>query len=91
MAQWGAYGYALHGWDYRQILAHYYPGTTVAAGASPTVRVLLARRRSAHVTLTSDSPWKVVDGAGTTVSLPAGTAEGRGRPRRRRVRPSSRR
>ena len=72
MAQWGADGYAQHGWDYRRILAHYYQGTTVAAGASPTVRVLLldgARR----VALTSDSPWKVVDRVGTTVSLPAGT------------------
>ena len=27
MSQWGAYGYALHGWKYRRILAHYYPGT----------------------------------------------------------------
>src|SRR4029079_18657489 len=41
MAQWGANGYAQHGWDYRQILAHYYQGTTVAAGPSPTARVLL--------------------------------------------------
>ena len=41
MAQWGADGYAQHGWDYRSILAHYYQGTTVAVGASPTVRVLL--------------------------------------------------
>jgi stage II sporulation protein D len=72
MAQWGADGYAQHGWDFRRILAHYYQGTTVAAGPSPTVRVLLldgARR----VTLASDSPWKVVDRTGTTVSLPTGT------------------
>ena len=43
MGQWGAYGYALHGWSYTQILRHYYRGTTIAAGPSPTVRVLLAR------------------------------------------------
>jgi stage II sporulation protein D len=74
MAQWGADGYARHGWDYRHILAHYYQGTTVAVGPSPTVRVLLVdgARRTA---LTSDSPWKVVDRAGTTVSLPAGTVK----------------
>ena len=74
MAQWGADGYAQHGWDYRSILAHYYQGTTVAVGPSPTVRVLLVdgARRTA---LTSDSPWKVVDRAGTTVSLPAGTVK----------------
>src|SRR5919201_117019 len=27
MSQWGAEGYARHGWDYRRILAHYYPTT----------------------------------------------------------------
>jgi stage II sporulation protein D len=26
MCQWGAKGYADQGWDYRRILAHYYPG-----------------------------------------------------------------
>ncbi|MBV8481055.1 MAG: hypothetical protein JOY72_12225, partial [Actinobacteria bacterium] len=30
MSQWGAYGYALHGWKYERILAHYYPGTKLA-------------------------------------------------------------
>jgi SpoIID/LytB domain protein len=30
MGQWGAYGYAAeYGWGYRQILAHYYGGTTL--------------------------------------------------------------
>ena len=33
MSQWGAYGYARHGWTYRQILAHYYTGTAI--GQSP--------------------------------------------------------
>ncbi|MEA2298611.1 MAG: hypothetical protein QOF77_1547 [Solirubrobacteraceae bacterium] len=44
MSQYGAYGYALHGFDYRAILAHYYTGTTI--GAAPTdkvVRVLMQR------------------------------------------------
>jgi hypothetical protein len=27
LSQWGAYGYALHGWKYHRILSHYYPGT----------------------------------------------------------------
>src|SRR5947209_13649034 len=27
MSQYGTYGYALHGWSYKQILAHYYTGT----------------------------------------------------------------
>ena len=43
MSQYGAYGYALHGKDYRFILAHYYQGTALgAADPSQTVRVLLA-------------------------------------------------
>jgi len=71
MAQWGANGYAQHGWDYRQILAHYYQGTTIAPHSAPAVRVLLADGRS-RVTLASDSAWKVVDAHGTSVALPAG-------------------
>lgn len=36
MGQWGAYGYATeYGWGYRQILAHYYGGTTLGALALP--------------------------------------------------------
>jgi stage II sporulation protein D len=43
MSQYGAYGYALHGYNYRSILAHYYPGTTISAvGPNRIVRVLLA-------------------------------------------------
>src|SRR5579862_3557181 len=41
MSQWGAYGYARHGWSYRQILAHYYPGTTLGQAPAADVRVLL--------------------------------------------------
>jgi SpoIID/LytB domain protein len=29
MSQWGAYGYAMHGWTFNRILAHYYTGTTL--------------------------------------------------------------
>ena len=42
MSQYGAYGYAQHGSTYQQILAHYYPGTTLAPASSVTFRVLLA-------------------------------------------------
>jgi stage II sporulation protein D len=41
MSQWGAYGYARHGWSYRQILAHYYTGTTLGRAPATDVRVLL--------------------------------------------------
>src|SRR5437870_6391789 len=44
MAQYGAYGYALHGWTFDRIVAHYYPGTTLGETDLRKVRVLLADR-----------------------------------------------
>jgi stage II sporulation protein D len=41
MSQYGSYGYALHGKDYRFILAHYYQGTTIGTAPQSRVRVLL--------------------------------------------------
>jgi stage II sporulation protein D len=42
MSQYGAYGYALHGWTYQQILAHYYTGTALGTtNPGQIVRVLL--------------------------------------------------
>ena len=41
MSQYGAYGYAQHGWAYGPILAHYYTGTAVGTVPARTVRVLL--------------------------------------------------
>jgi SpoIID/LytB domain protein len=41
MSQYGAYGYAQHGWGYRQILGHYYSGTDLSKVSGRTVRVLL--------------------------------------------------
>jgi stage II sporulation protein D len=41
MSQYGAYGYAKHGFTYDAILAHYYTGTTVGPTTDRTVRVLL--------------------------------------------------
>ena len=43
MSQWGAYGYAVdHGWDWNQILEHYYGGTKAGTvPASERVRVRL--------------------------------------------------
>ncbi|MFN3255059.1 MAG: SpoIID/LytB domain-containing protein [Ilumatobacter sp.] len=39
MSQWGAYGYAVdHGWDWNQILDHYYGGT-VAGTTTPGQRI----------------------------------------------------
>jgi stage II sporulation protein D len=71
MSQYGAYGYALHGATFQQILAHYYPGTTLGPAPSTQFRVLLADRKK-QVTLSSTVPFAVKDGAGRTLTLPAG-------------------
>jgi SpoIID/LytB domain protein len=41
MSQYGAYGYAKHGFRFDQILTHYYTGTTIGTAADRSVRVLL--------------------------------------------------
>src|SRR3954464_7531837 len=46
MSQYGADGFAPHGWGYRQILGPYYPGTALGQTGSKTVRVLLQDNRS---------------------------------------------
>ncbi len=71
MSQYGAYGYALHGATFQQILAHYYPGTTLGPAPSTKFRVLLADRKK-QVTLSSTVPFTVKDGAGRQLALPAG-------------------
>lgn len=42
MSQYGAYGYAEHGWTYQEILTHYYQGTAIGdTNPSQIVRVLI--------------------------------------------------
>ncbi|MEJ7789925.1 MAG: SpoIID/LytB domain-containing protein [Thermoleophilaceae bacterium] len=41
MSQYGAYGFAQQGTDYRRILGHYYRGTKIGSAPSRPVRVLL--------------------------------------------------
>ena len=72
MSQWGAYGYALHGWKYRRILSHYYPGTTMGHVGEQHVRVLLAQGATS-VTVGCATPITVTDGRRLTRTLPAGT------------------
>ena len=70
MSQWGAYGYAKHGWSYARILAHYYPGTTLGPAKTGTVRVLLGSAKKAA--LSSTVPWTVTDSTGRRVKLDPG-------------------
>ena len=71
MPQYGAYGYALHGWDSAAILAHYFPGTDLGAAPLKRVRVLLVAG-SKKVVVSSRSAYTVRDGSGKTHKLAAG-------------------
>ena len=71
MSQWGAYGYALHGWRYHRILSHYYPGTRFGHVGEMPVRVLLARGAKV-ATVGCATPLRVTDGRRLTRRLSAG-------------------
>ena len=70
LSQWGAAGYAKHGWTFDRILAHYYTGTTLGPANVSTVRVLLASART--VKLESTTAWTVTDAAGLKIVLEPG-------------------
>lgn len=70
LSQWGAYGYARHGWSYRHILRHYYPGTQLGHAGEPYVRVLLVQNAKV-ATIGCAAELKVGTGR-HFVRLPAG-------------------
>ena len=72
MSQYGAYGQALAGRTYDQILAHYYTGTELRKAGRKEVRVLLAEGRRA-VTVSSAVPFSAVDATGAATKLAKGT------------------
>ncbi|MGI8974215.1 MAG: SpoIID/LytB domain-containing protein [Gaiella sp.] len=76
MSQWGAYGQARAGRDYRTILKHYYSGVELATAAPtpPRVRVLVGQGVQ-QVAISSSKRFDVVDGAGKTWPLQAGSIE----------------
>jgi len=71
MSQYGAYGYAQHGSTFDQILAHYYPGTTLGPAPASTIRVLLADKKK-KLTIAATAPLTVRDASGTSHRVPAG-------------------
>jgi stage II sporulation protein D len=90
MSQWGAYGYATHGWDHKAILAHYFTGTAIGdASGTADVRVLLAAGRTrATFTQATSAGGRRLDPAktysvtsnglnGTVLHSPTGRALGR--------------
>jgi stage II sporulation protein D len=71
MSQYGAYGQALAGRTYEQILGHYYTGTEIGRAGRKEVRVLLAEGRRA-VSVSSAAPFVLVDATGAAVKIPKG-------------------
>jgi stage II sporulation protein D len=71
LSQWGAYGYALHGWTFDRILAHYYTGTTLGPAPVSTLRVLVADEKKA--TVGGTAPWTIVDATGAKQAMAAGS------------------
>ena len=71
MSQYGAYGQALVGRTYDQILGHYYTGTEIGKAGRKELRVLLAEGRRA-VTISSTAPFTAVDATGVTYRLAKG-------------------
>ena len=72
LAQYGAYGFAQHGRDYRWILDHYYPGTTLGTSGVGRVRVLLAAG-AGSLSIGSSAAFTVRDANGRSFNLSAGT------------------
>jgi stage II sporulation protein D len=72
MSQWGALGYARHGWSWQRILAHYYQGTRVSPAPVSRVRVLLAEKQP-HARVGCAAALRVNDKTGRGFALPAGS------------------
>ena len=76
MSQYGAYGYALHGADYKAILAHYYQGTALATtNPGQTVRVLLATGPASFTGASAVSGSRTRLTAATTYTVKAAGAK----------------
>jgi stage II sporulation protein D len=72
MSQYGAYGYALHGAGYQQILAHYYQGTALGStDPDQIVRVLLSTGRASFSGAASAAGTRLSPAQTYTVKLQA--------------------
>jgi stage II sporulation protein D len=71
LAQWGAYGYAKHGFTYDKILAHYYRGTKLAPAPVSRIKVLLIEQ-SRRLVISSPDAFRVQDASGAIYDLAGG-------------------
>ena len=72
MSQYGAYGYAQHGFTYAKIIAHYFPGTTLGPAPLARVRVLLTGS-AGTLKIGSAADFSVKDASGESHDVTAGT------------------
>jgi stage II sporulation protein D len=73
LSQYGADGYALHGFDYQTIVGHYYQGTGLSVvSPAPTIRVLLQSTSAPSFTGASDASGRNLDPAKTYSVVRAG-------------------
>ncbi|HQG54182.1 MAG TPA: SpoIID/LytB domain-containing protein [Thermoleophilia bacterium] len=70
MCQWGAYGYAKHGWTYDRILKHYYTGISLGKVENKVIRVRL-RGGLSSVKLTCDGTFRAYTSA-AKLDIPGG-------------------
>ena len=74
LSQWGAYGWAVeHGWDWEQILDHYYGGTEMGD-------IALDRRIRVRLTDFDGASWMGVISSTSSASWTAGEQSGSGAP-----------
>jgi stage II sporulation protein D len=74
LSQYGADGYAQHGFDYKTIVGHYYQGTGLATvSPAPTIRVLLQSASAPSFTGATDASGRNLDPAKTYSVVRAGT------------------
>src|SRR4051794_899812 len=73
LSQYGADGYALHGFDYKTIVGHYYQGTGLATvSPAPTIRVLLESAPAPSFTGATQAGDRPLDPAKTYSVVRAG-------------------
>lgn len=70
LSQWGAYGYAKHGWEYKDILKHYFSGIGFTTVSDSVIRVnLRSGLRAVKLTCANDY---TVQGSGAATTIPGG-------------------
>src|SRR3954453_1410562 len=74
MGQYGAQGYAQHGWTHQQILAHYCQGTSLGPSGVSQVRVLLEEKLTTAAASAAGGITAADEGGTATLAVPGPSA-----------------